>query len=171
MAGNLLQVATNTVTSAVSSVDLIGTTTDDVYMIAISGLACADDSYPLYLRFTESGTANSTANYDSAYKQLKSDTSFSDGYAENQSIIDLSFASGNDTGEDISMIMYVYNANNSSEYTFVTYENTFMVSTPKFWGRAGGGVLTVDSQVDGVSFFFGSSKTIASGTFTLYKVV
>ena len=171
MAGSLVQVATNTVTSAVSSVDLIGTTTDNVYMIAISGLSCTDDSYPLYLRFTESGTANSTSNYDSAYKQFKADTTFSDAYGQNQSVMDLSFASGNDTGEDISMIMYVYNANDSGENTYCSFENMWMVSTPKFWGRAGGGVLTVDSQVDGVSFFFGSSKTIASGTFTLYKVI
>ena len=171
MAGSLVQVATNTVTSAVSSVDLIGTTTDDVYMIAISGLACADDSYPLYLRFTESGTANSTANYDTTYKQFKADTSFSNAYGENQSVMDMGFACGNDTGEDISMIMYVYNANNSSEYTTVSYETTFMVSTPKFWGRAGGGLFTVTSAVDGISFFFGSSKNIASGTFTLYKVI
>ena len=35
MAGQLVQVATNTVTSAVSSVDLIGTTTDDVYMLSL----------------------------------------------------------------------------------------------------------------------------------------
>jgi hypothetical protein len=171
MAGSLIQVATNTVTSAVSSVDLIGTTTNDVYMVAISGLSCTDDSYPLYLRFTESGTANSSSNYDIAYRQFKSDTSFANASGQNMSIIDLSFASGNDTGEDISAIMYIYNANDSGEYTFCSFEDMWMVSTPKFWGRAGGGVLTVDSQVDGVSFFFGSSKTIASGTFTLYKVV
>ena len=171
MAGKLVQIATETVTSAVASVSLTGIDSDDVYMVAISGLACANDSYPLYLRFTESGTANSTANYDSAYKQFKADTSFSDAYAVNQSLMDLSFASGNDTGEDISAIIYIYNANDSSEYTTVSYEDMFMVSTPVFWGRAGGGLFTVTSAVDGISFFFGSSKNIASGTFTLYKVV
>ena len=35
MAGKLVQVATETVSSSVSQVDLIGTTTDDVYMVAI----------------------------------------------------------------------------------------------------------------------------------------
>ena len=33
----LLQVATNTVKSAVSSVQLIGTTTDDVYLVTVMG--------------------------------------------------------------------------------------------------------------------------------------
>ena len=167
----LVQVATETVTSAVASVTLTGIDSDDVYMVAISGVKPATDSYPLYLRFTESGTPNSTSNYDFAYKDLRADTTFANGSASNFSIIDLSFATGNDTGENFNAILYIYNANNSSEYTFCTFENNFMVSTPVFWGRAGGGVLTVTSAVDGIQFFFGSSVNTDSGTFTLFKVV
>lgn len=37
MAGKLVQVATNTVTSAVASVTLTGIDSDDVYMVAVSG--------------------------------------------------------------------------------------------------------------------------------------
>ena len=171
MAGQLVQVATNTVSSAVASVTLTGIDSDDVYMVAISGVKPATDSYPLYLRFTESGTANSTSNYDFAYKDLRADTSFSNNGTANFSLIDLSFATGNDTGENFNAILYIYNANNSSEYTFCTFENNFMVSTPVFRGRQGGGVFTVTSAVNGVHFFFGSSKNTSAGTFTLYKVV
>ena len=36
MAGSLVQIASETVTSDVSQVDLVGTTTDDVYMVSIT---------------------------------------------------------------------------------------------------------------------------------------
>jgi hypothetical protein len=41
--GKLVQVATNTVTSAVASVTLTGIDSDDVYMLAISGAKCSEN--------------------------------------------------------------------------------------------------------------------------------
>ena len=40
----LSQVTTNTVTSATAYVDLVGTTTDDVYMISIVGMTIDTDN-------------------------------------------------------------------------------------------------------------------------------
>jgi len=169
--GKLVQVATETVTSPVASVTLTGIDSDDVYMVAVSGVKPASDSYPLYMRFTESGTPNTTANYDFAYKELRADTTFGNSGAANFSIIDLSASTGNDTGENFNAILYIYNANNSSEYTFCSFENNFMVSTPVFRGRQGGAVFTQTSAVNGMQFFFGSSVNTSAGTFTLYKVL
>ena len=39
----LVQVATNTVTSGVSTVSILGITTDDVYMVAVSGMKSSGD--------------------------------------------------------------------------------------------------------------------------------
>ena len=167
----LVQVATNTVTSAVASVTLTGISDDSVYMLAYNNVVPASDSYPLYMRFTESGTANSSSNYDIADKDLRASEAFGVDYGANQSLFSFSHASGNDTGEQTGAIIYIYNANNSSEYTFCTFENYYMVSTPKLRGRQGGGVFTSTSSVDGVSLFFGSSQNTASGTFTMYRVV
>ena len=72
MAGKLVQVATNTVTSAVASVTLTGIDSDDVYMIAINNWKPVDDTVNTRFRITKSGTAETDANYDSAYKELKS---------------------------------------------------------------------------------------------------
>ena len=171
MAGQLIQVATNTVSSAVSSVTLTGIDSDDVYMVAYNNVVPATDSNYLYARFTESGTPNSTSNYDLADKDLRASEAFANDYYQNFSIIDLGFAIGNDTGEETGAIMYIYNANNSSEYTFCSFENYYMVSTPKFRGKAGGAVFTQTSAVDGIQFFFGSSVNTSAGTFTLYRVV
>ena len=76
MAGQLVQVATNTVTSAVSSVSLVGIDSDDVYMLAFNQVIGSSGNNNLEMRFTESGTANTTSNYDFAHKKLDATGSF-----------------------------------------------------------------------------------------------
>ena len=49
MAGKLVQVATNTVTSAVASVTLTGIDSDNPYMVAMFNVAPAGDNKDLYL--------------------------------------------------------------------------------------------------------------------------
>ena len=58
MAGQLVQVATNTVTSAVSSVTLTGIDSDDVYMCAISNVIGSIDNQAVRFRLGNSGTPN-----------------------------------------------------------------------------------------------------------------
>ena len=70
MAGKLVQVEKNIVTSAVGSVTLTGIDSDDVYMVAISNVfASADDDFKI--RITKSGTPQTDSNYDRASKDLK----------------------------------------------------------------------------------------------------
>ena len=76
MAGKLVQVATTTVSTPVSSVTLTGIDSDDVYMVAFNNITTSTTSF-LYWRVTKSGTDDSTANYDLAMKQLSSDRAFS----------------------------------------------------------------------------------------------
>jgi len=170
MAGQLVQVATNTVTSAVSSVDIIGTTTDDVYVLVLTNVTPSTDGADLQMRFTESGTANTTANYDMAYNFLPSNTSISNSNVTNATAADLSGSIGSASGESLSQIQYIYNANNSSEYTFYTLESTYWNNGNYVHGIQGGGVFTVTSAVDGVQYYMDSGN-ISAGTFTLYKVI
>ena len=169
MAGQLVQVSTNTVTSAVASVTLTGIDSDDVYMIAINNWKPVDDTVVQRFRVTKSGTADSTSNYDSAYKELKADTSFSNGSLANNSDFQFQFA-GNGTGETCQAILYLYNFNSSSEFSYVSYDSVQVNQTPNNHGTSGGGCHTVASASDGIEFRFHSGN-IASGTFTLYKVV
>jgi len=64
MAGQLIQVATNTVSSPVSSVTLTGIDSDDVYMVAYNNLTTDTDDNRVSLRFTHSGTPQTSTNYD-----------------------------------------------------------------------------------------------------------
>ena len=169
MAGQLVQVATNTISSAVSSVTLTGIDDDSVYLFTWVGVTCASDVNQNQIRITKSGTAQSDSEYDFASKQLFASTSFVDNGQVNQtSFIDLYI--GNNTGEMANGLMYLYNFNNSSEFSFVTREQVSISHVAQTQGVMGGGVHTVASASDGVNYFMASGN-LTGGTFTLYKVV
>ena len=171
MAGQLIQVATETVTSAVASVTLTGIDSDDVYQLVTTNVVPVTNAVYLHMRFTESGTPNTTSNYDRANKQLSAGSSFGNASNTNEDKTELTWQQSNTSTLSVQNNLYIFNANNSSEYTFFTLENVgWENSAGQSFGRAGGGVFTVTSEVDGVNIFF-SSGNIASGTFTLYRVV
>ena len=166
MAGKLVQVATNTVTSAVASVTLTGIDSDDVYMVAVNNMRPSSDGINTYLRVTKSGTPDTTSNYDRAFKNLRADTSFGDISDENVTQLDLG-TTGTSTQEMVNITQYLFNFNSSSEYSYTTVEASSRNNDGHLRGFQGGGVLTVAQATDGVKYFFHSGN-IASGTFTLY---
>ena len=169
MAGNLVQVDTETVTSSVASVTLTGINTDDVYMVTMSNMQPSADSQ-IYARVTTSGTADTDSEYDYAAKYLKADGSFANDASTNNDRWVPTSTQESDYG-GYGMIMYLYNFNNSSEFSFVTYEEAHIQSgTTTVRGLQGGGVHTVAETNDGINFSMGSGN-IESGTFTLYKVI
>ena len=169
MAGQLIQVATETVTSAVASVTLTGIDSDDVYMVAVNNLLGSIDGQALSTRITKSGTPDTTSNYDNASKQLRADTTF--GNLSGTNVDFLSFNTiGNADSEMINAIIYFYNFNSSSEYSFVTFETADRNYLGHLRGNQGGAVHTVASASDGIHFYMASGN-ITSGTFTLYRCV
>ncbi len=167
--GKLVQVATNTVTSGVAQVDLIGTTTDDVYMITLSGVNVSTDQ-DLFSRVLKSSSPDTSSNYDGADKTLRNDTTFGNSVYSNNDHFFLDYL-GDGVDEMGNMIFNLYNFNNSSEYSFLTVESSCVDNAnPQLKGRQGGQVHTVASASNGMRFYV-ASGTITAGTFTLYKVV
>jgi hypothetical protein len=169
MAGKLVQVATETVTTPVASVTLTGIDSDDVYMLAYNDWRTDTDSPQCRLRVTKSGTADTTANYDYAVKFLEASTSFYDYAVQNATLLAMD-SIGTGTSESQNGIFYLYNFNSSSEFSFTTQEQVYIHPNPKTVGFAGGMVHTVASASDGIQLFQ-SVGNISSGTFTLYKVI
>jgi len=166
----LVQVATETVTSAVASVTLTGIDSDDVYMVAYNNVAPANDNIGLYAYITKSGTKQTDSNYDLAHKNMPVYTSFSNTGNPNEAKLNLgNFGTG--TSETHQGIYYLYNFNSASEYSFITYEYLKMMADPNnLYGNMGGAVHTVASASDGMCFA-GASGNLTSGTFTLYRQV
>ncbi len=171
MAGSLEKISETTVSGTPSTVQLLGIdSTYDVYMVNYVGVKPTTDDKNISMRFTVSGTADSSSNYDYAYKNLRTDNTFGSSSSTNQSSIGISFGLGNATGENANATFYLFNFNNASEYSFITTEPVYAVYQDSLQGHTGGAVLTVAQACNGVEFFLESSDTFAAGKFTLYAL-
>ena len=168
MAGSLIKIDEEIVTSAVASVTLTGIdSTYDVYMVKLNNFSSVTTGATPRVRVTKSSSADTTGNYDYAAKQLRTDTTFGNNSNTNQTSWDILNALSSATGNIANGILYLFNFNNASEYSFVTMEITQRSNEGLHRGKQGGAVHTVASASDGIEFSM-SSGNIASGTFTLY---
>ena len=172
MAGSLIKIDEEIVSSAVSSVTLGGANWDnsyDVYKVVVSNVVTSTDTQALIFRHLDtSNNPITSGNYDVAFKVLRTDTTFENGYGTNVTfafIVDNYI--GTATGEVANAVLYLFNSNNSSEYTFHTVESTYRNNTGVLRGAQGGGVLDSAVATKGVSIFMNSGN-IASGRFVLY---
>jgi hypothetical protein len=179
MAGALIKIDEFSISSAVASVILGGgssgssglnvsiDSTYDVYQIIVNNLQCTVDVEDLKCRVTESGTPNTTANYDRASKLLRVNNPSANQYADNETSWDMGTNIGTATAESMNFIIFIFAANKSGENTFMTKNVAEFNSTPELVGQQGSGVFTVDSTVDGIQFFM-ETGNIDAGTFRLY---
>tara|TARA_R110002020_G_scaffold471255_2_gene698147 strand:+ start:388 stop:915 length:528 start_codon:yes stop_codon:yes gene_type:complete len=171
MAGALIKIDEVIVSSGVSSVSLGASNWDssyDVYKVVMTAVKPSTDSTTLRMRVLKSNSVQSDSEYDYAYKQLRSDTAFQDVVISGGTLWQTTNnTNGTNGGETAQGIFYLFNFNNASEYSFVTNETSNLTADPLLIQIMGGGVHTVASASNGLSFFY-SSDNIASGTFSLY---
>jgi hypothetical protein len=175
MAGSLVLIDETTVTSGVSSVTLGGANWDtsyDVYKVVVNDVVTDTDGQPLVFRHLDSSNNPiTTANYDVAFLVLRTDTSFENGYGTGNTFHFISDNNiGTATGEVANAVLYLFNSNNASEYTFHTVESSYRNNTGVLRGAQGGGVLDSAVVTKGISLFMNSGN-IESGTFKLYGIV
>ena len=169
MAGALIKLDEEIVTSAVASVTLTGIdSTYDVYMVQMTNCKTVADARTFYLRFTASGgTPNTTNNYDRAMLNLRTDATFTENHNTNQTFIGLGQA-GTGTSEINNATFYLFNFNNASEYSFITTEDVGRNASANLSGKQGGGVLTVTEANDGIYFYTSGGNINTGSKFTLY---
>ena len=173
MAGSLIKIDEEIVSSPTGSVTLGASDWDNsynVYMVTFKNVVPSTDATNLRVRFTVSGTPDSSSNYDRALKKLNASSSFGNTSSTNQDHLRTSSAGiGTGTSEVDNGILYLFNFNNASEYSFITVEETLLSNAATHSGNQGGGVLTVAQACDGIQFLM-SSDNIASGTISVYGV-
>tara|TARA_Y100000361_G_scaffold139447_1_gene142512 strand:+ start:768 stop:1292 length:525 start_codon:yes stop_codon:yes gene_type:complete len=170
MAGSLIKIQETTVSSSTASVTLAGIdSTYDVYMVRYNNVTIDTDTIQLRWRYRNSSGDVTSANYDFARKILRSNASFSNstGTGAGGFTAFRTVSVGTGTGEQANGLLYLFNFNNSSEYSFHTEEGTSFDYQPSLAGIQGGGVLTVAEAHTGLTFF-PASGNFDSGTFTLY---
>ncbi len=170
MAGSLVKIYEEIVTSAVASVSLLGIdSTYDVYQIIGSNIRPAS-AKQLEARVTKGGSAQSDSEYDWAYKGMYTGGSFVNENATNQDsfFIYNSYEQTTSSGRGNGLSMYLFNFANASEYSFFTLEQTYLHSSGNLGGNQGGCVHTVASASDGVQFIWDGGANFEQATFTLY---
>ena len=168
MAGSLVKID-EVIASSDSSLTLTGIdSTYDVYLLVIHNMHPSVANADLGIRVTEGGTVNTTSNYDGAYRFLRTASTTGSTALTNQDKYGVgSYIGAGDTGDRAVGVHYIFNAPNSSEYTFITTERVQTAESDEMTGEQGGGVFTVASAVDGLHIFI-SSGNMETGTFTLY---
>jgi hypothetical protein len=172
MAGSLVKIDEEIISGSVSSVAVGGANWDssyDVYKVVVNALKVDTNDVVSYFRVLDnSNNPVTSANYDWARKILKANASFGNGTLANST---LDYFANNRLGtggnETASAVLYLFNFNNASEYSFYTTEQLNREKDGNLQGIQGGGVLTVAEAHTGLTFF-PASGNFDSGTFTLY---
>ena len=168
MSGSLVKIAEEKVGIAVSTVTLTGIDdTFDVYVLLTNGVSSTTNNGAIRLRVTVGGSADTSSNYDNAYKLLTTGT-FTDQQNVNMTSWEFAGGVGTSTGETSQNILYLYNFSNASEYSYTSWENTTYNHSPQLFGAQGGNAHTVNQACDGVQFFGSTGNIQQNSKFSLY---
>ena len=165
----LVQVNKTVASGTPATIQVTGINSDDVYLVTTRGLIPSSDD-TIAWRITKSGTIQTDSEYDNGRKDMPATAVYQNNNAENATSV--TNATIESTGNGFNGLFYLYNFNNSSEFSFASFENVSWVSTPQAFGGNGGFVHTVASASDGLSFFFTGGATFNNGAeIVLYRVV
>ena len=173
MATNLQFITSVEITSSQSTtnVDNIFSSNYEVYKIVLRGISTVGTlDLDLNARLIDDGGSVISDNeYDYAVFQLKANSLFTQNKNTNYSRIDrISFS--DQSPESQGTVLYVYNPNSSSSYTFLNWQSVHMV------GGNGGGVKgiavhKVAETIRGINFFdVNTDRPYDSGTIAVYGV-
>jgi len=176
----LLQVGdSQTISVAVSDVQITGIDSDDVYCLVASGITTVTDGAYLQTRVVKdvsgTDTTQSTNAYKNGAKNITSNTGFGNYVNGGTPRTEMYFCGaqpvGASFGETAGIVAYLYNFNSSSKYSSIMVTDYQLQSTPTaVGGQAGSTIYAVAEAHNGISIS-GYSTNIDGGTFTLFKVV
>lgn len=168
MAGDLILISKATASDS-TSISLTGmSSTYDFYVAKISGVTHSTTAYD-YVRFTVGGSVDTSANYDSTIRTLR--TAAGDGsnsYANQTFIYTVPYEKDTGAGSSTNATIHIFDSQLSTEYTYCT------VMESSSYGTVGGGnsgqgagILKEDQVTDGINFS-PSAGNYPKGEFRLY---
>jgi len=163
--GSLELIAEQTVSGVANlSMTTIKENVYDTHLLEVIGYNPVS-SDRLGMQFFESGTRESASVYQYAYYYGYYAGSYGENKSTGNNHIKICPDEGTDSTDTSSSYCYIYNAGNSSKYTFTSQQ---MVGTDFI--RYGGGSLPQASTVDGIYLFGDNSGSNFSLTAKLYGV-
>ena len=172
MTGSLIKLDEVIVSSAVSSVTLGDTNWDssyNVYLVKYQNVS-PSTAEQMKARFLVSGYENSTSNYQYAVFHQRTSGAFENLYGTGQAQMNTTSSQIHATTGNSNGTLFIFNANISDEFTFITNETVQWAGSNQVSGDNGGNVFRVATAINGIKFFIASSHNIDSGTFSLYAL-
>ena len=168
--GGSIELIEEQIVSSVSAIDFtsIQESKYDVHYLTWEDFDYSFDGTRLIMQFYESGVLETASVYQYATQHGESGGTFSEQKNTGDSDLRIGGGTGNDTNEKANGYVYIYNAGNSSKYTFITTHNLDFQNTV-FRFEFGGGVLPQASIVNGFRLKMHDTGTF-SGTAKLYGV-
>ena len=167
---SLRQIDRVEVTSSVSSVELVGITSQYAHYYTAHNVLLSGAAH-IHAQITVSGSPISTSDYNTAALGVRSDTTDSNLSTVNaahwQYVLGWSQALGIRPGSGDGWLFDFANANNEKHIIWNFQQPYTDAGHLGAWG--GGSMSAASTTADGISFF-PSSGTIESGIFTLYEL-
>jgi len=164
--GQLELIETQEITSTVAtfSLDNLKENIYNVHFVTITNWLPSNDDRHIGLRFKTGGVTDSATNYQ--YAMARNNAGASDVRSANDTKIWLAYNVGL-TRENLNGYFYIYNAGDSSKYTFVTSQNLhFGVGIDSNFQSA---VYDTTNVVNGMEFF-ASGENMTNGIFSVYGI-
>ena len=172
--GSLELIEEQTVTSTTATLDFTSIQENryDVHLLQYKGFIPENDGVRLVLRFYENGVLETASVYQIASQIMRVTGTFSEAKSTGNAHIRVGTNMRNDfTSASDNGYIYIYNAGNSSKYTFATVQTTgIYYGDNKGAMEFGGGVLPQASLVNGFQLYGHSSGGIENIETKLYGV-
>ena len=168
--GQLELIETQTISGTPStlSFDSIQESTYNVHFMTISEYQPQTDNRHLALRFKTGGVTDSGFNYQYAMQRNTAATS-SELKSGNDSKIWLAYNSSNISNETTNGYIYIYNAGDSSKYTFITTQFMMIDKDTNHSTNFQSAVYDIANVVNGIEFST-SGDPLEYGTLSLYGI-
>jgi hypothetical protein len=169
--GELQLIETQTISGTPStlSFDSIQESTYNVHFMTINNYAPQTDNRHLTIQFKVGGVTDTDNDYQYAMSQNNITSANREHNQGNDTRIYLSYNVGVSTGEKSNGYLYIYNAGDSSKYTFLTSQFTTFRNTAEIQTNFNSGVYDQTATVNGLQFQT-SGGNLEHGTFSLYGI-
>jgi hypothetical protein len=165
----LIETKTGSSTASLIFTD-IKETEYDVHFVTWNNFQSATTNKRLVLRFYESGVEESGSVYRYGTQGCRTDL-FGENNSNGVDSIFLGTNTSTSANQSDNGYLYIYNAGDSSKYTYTTQHSTGMYqSGPNYATYFGGAILAQASVVDQLKFFVTSSTNIDHIDISLYGI-
>ena len=171
LGGSLEHIKTVTFSSVTSTIDItdIQENKYDVHLVQLTAINNGSGG-SFYVRTSQDNGSSfdaTTGDYQHATQRMWADGNFYESYSSNASAMEIYGQAGNG-GQSTNRYIYIYNAGNSSKYTFITTQSSNWDG--KLKATFGGGVRDDAHTVNAIQFFTNVGGGFSSATAKLYGV-